>query len=118
MQGLKQKTSILPQRTLVALIQSTIWMGGICTIFDCFAYSLPWLLLPHSLDTDFSLLLNFSSDDIPCTRLELACGNELIMSKKLFSVLDSLLRSYREPIPYTFALFAKDVVSISEDTSG
>lgn len=88
-------------------------MGGICTIFDWFAYTLQWLL-PHSLDTDLSLLLNYSSDDIPRSRLELACGNELIMSKKLFSVLDSLLRSYREAIPYTFALLAKNFVSISK----
>jgi len=36
------------------------------------------------------------------------------MSEKLFSVLDSLLRSYREPIPHTFALLAKNLVAISE----
>jgi hypothetical protein len=88
-------------------------MGGICTIFDCFTYTLQWLL-PRSLDTDLSLLRNFSSDDIPRSRLELACGNGLIMSKKLFSVLDSLLRSYRQAVPYTFALLAKNFVSISE----
>jgi hypothetical protein len=89
MQKSKHKTSLLPQLTIVALIQSIIWMGGICTIFDCLFYSLQWLL-PHSLDTDlFTIAQSFPMMIYHALGRSWVAGMRLIMSKSCISVLDS-----------------------------
>jgi hypothetical protein len=73
----KRKMPLLALYPILALIQSTIWMVGRCTIFECLAYIVQWLL-PHSPDSGLSLLLhNFALTIYHTLGWSWAAGHEL-----------------------------------------